>query len=266
MTRVHCVLVAAGSGTRLGARGPKALVELGGEPLLVHALRGLALAGVLDSVIVVAPVDRTDHVRGLASATLAEHGYRGGVDVTAGGATRQASVVAGLAALDTLANPDDDDVVLVHDAARCLTPTDQVRRVVDAVRAGHGAVVPAVPVTDTLKRVADPVLGGVEPVVATVDRSELRAVQTPQGFTIGVLRSAHETGAHRAGDEALAASDDAGLVEALGGPVAVVAGSTAALKVTTPFDLRVAELVLADRGGAADGAGAVDGAVAAVGD
>ncbi|MGC5615468.1 IspD/TarI family cytidylyltransferase [Georgenia sp. Z1491] len=274
MTRVHCVLVAAGSGTRLGARGPKALVALAGEPLVVHALRGLARSGVLDSIVVVAPEGRTSHVRDLAAATLAEHGYAGALDVAAGGATRQGSVVAGLDALEALAAPADDDVVLVHDAARCLTPPDQIRTVVDAVRAGHGAVVPAVPVTDTLKRVGaatgttdgagaggataagsatdGPPAGGAEPVRATVDRAELRAVQTPQGFTARVLRSAHAQGAHRAADEGLAASDDAGLVEALGGVVVVVPGTTAALKITTPWDLRVAGLVLADRAAGQD--------------
>ncbi|MGO1174368.1 MAG: 2-C-methyl-D-erythritol 4-phosphate cytidylyltransferase [Actinomycetaceae bacterium] len=247
MTRAHCVLVAAGSGTRLGARGPKALVELDGEPLLTHALRGLARARVLDAVVVVAPADRLDEVRALASAVLAAEGFAGARAVTPGGATRQGSVVAGLGALESLAAPADDDVVLVHDAARCLTPPEQVRAVVDAVRGGHGAVVPALPVTDTLKRVRPALPDGVEPVDATVDRSELRGVQTPQGFSARVLREAHAQGSHRAADESLAASDDAGLVEALGGEVVLVPGSTAALKVTTAWDLRVASLVLADR-------------------
>jgi 2-C-methyl-D-erythritol 4-phosphate cytidylyltransferase len=164
-----------------------------------------------------------------------------------GGSTRQGSVVAGLTALDDLAAPDGDDVVLVHDAARCLTPGTQIRDVVAAVVGGHGAVIPVVPVTDTLKRVGEASADGTEPVTATVDRAVLRAVQTPQGFTCAVVRGAHEFGVERAGDEALAATDDAGLVEAAGGEVVVVPGSMEALKVTTPWDLRVAELILAGR-------------------
>lgn len=244
---VHCVLVAAGSGTRLGAHGPKALVELGGEPLVTHALRGAARSRVLDSIVVVAPADRIERVREIAVAVLAEEVCTSALGVVAGGSTRQGSVVAGLDELERLARPAPEDVVLVHDAARCLTPPEQIVAVVDAVRAGHGAVVPALPVTDTLKRVGAALPDGVEPVDATVERSELRAVQTPQGFTAGVLRAAHAEGAHRAGDEALAASDDAGLVEALGGEVVIVRGATDALKITTPWDLRVAGLVLADR-------------------
>ena len=135
----------------------------------------------------------------------------------------------------------------MHDAARALTPPETVRRVVAAVRAGHDAVVPALAVTDTVKEIAPagPAGSGVEIVVGTPDRSRLRAVQTPQGFAVAALVRAHELGAARGADEALAASDDAGLVEAAGGRVVVVEGDPLALKVTTPLDLALAELLAA---------------------
>jgi 2-C-methyl-D-erythritol 4-phosphate cytidylyltransferase len=159
------------------------------------------------------------------------------VRVTDGGPTRQASVAAGLA----LARPEDD-VVLVHDAARPLVPPELVQRVVSAVRSGHGAVVPGLPVTDTVKQVRPD--GDAELVTGTPDRSMLRAVQTPQGFARDLLVRAHHTGAERAAAEHLAATDDAGLVEALGEPVHIVPGDAAAFKITTERDLWLASLVL----------------------
>lgn len=145
-----------------------------------------------------------------------------GVDaVVAGGATRSASVRAGLAAV-----PPEAAVVLVHDAARPLAPAEVWHRVIDAVRAGADAAVPAVPVTDTLRAVG----GG------TVDRSRLVAVQTPQGFRAAALRAAHADGGE--------ATDDAALVEAAGGMVALVDGHPAAAKLTTPQDRTVLEAFL----------------------
>ena len=267
---VVAVLTAAGAGTRLGAGGPKALVEIGGRSLLRRAAQGLADSGVVDHLVVTAPgehVERfTAELAGLAGAGV-------GIRVVAGSsASRQASVALGLkAALESCPRAA---VVLVHDAARALTPPETVRRVVAAVRAGHDAVVPALAVTDTVKEVApvgpdgpgDDGVGpagpaptgpgavaaapptaraDVEVVVGTPDRSRLRAVQTPQGFAVAALVRAHELGAARGADEALAASDDAGLVEAAGGRVVVVEGDPLALKVTTPLDLALAELLAA---------------------
>ncbi|PFG39201.1 2-C-methyl-D-erythritol 4-phosphate cytidylyltransferase [Georgenia soli] len=243
------VLTAAGSGTRLGHAVPKGLVELDGEPLVLRAARGLADAGCLGAVVVTVPA-----AEAATFATLFPAGTVPGTDVPVrvvpGGPTRQASVAAGLAALDP-----DVDVVLVHDAARCLTPPSLVRAVEGAVRAGHRAVVPALPVTDTVKRVGTAGVDGAAPVVATVDRSDLRAVQTPQGFDRALLDAAHAAGAHRAADEAVAVSDDAGLVEAVGERVWVVPGDERALKITTPRDLALATLLVRDAGvpsGAAD--------------
>ncbi|ANS80007.1 2-C-methyl-D-erythritol 4-phosphate cytidylyltransferase [Serinicoccus hydrothermalis] len=150
------------------------------------------------------------------------------VAVVPGGAERTDSVSAGLATLRT-----DVGIVLVHDAARAFTPPEVFDRVVHTVRSGHAAVVPALPVTDTVKAVRSH--GDVEIVTGTPDRASLRAVQTPQGFLRETLERAHAqvVGARRH-------TDDAGMVEASGVHVAVVPGHPRAMKVTTPLDLVVA--------------------------
>ncbi|MGH3366100.1 MAG: 2-C-methyl-D-erythritol 4-phosphate cytidylyltransferase [Nocardioidaceae bacterium] len=222
--RTAAIVPAAGRGVRLGSGPPKALREVAGEPLLVHAVRRLWQAAV-DVVVVAAPAGTTDVVRDMLTAAV--DGLR--LEVVEGATTRQASVAAALAALQP-----DVEIVLVHDAARAFTPVDVVERVVASVRAGAPAVVPVIPVADTVKEVS----GGV--VRATVDRSRLRQVQTPQGFSRDVLVRAHA-------DDATEGTDDATLVERLGLPVAVVDGSEQAFKVTRPVDLLVAEALL--RGG-----------------
>jgi 2-C-methyl-D-erythritol 4-phosphate cytidylyltransferase len=174
-------------------------------------------------VIIVGPASYLDQCRDVA-------GSYPGVDVVAGGADRSASVGAGLAALS-----HDDGIVLVHDVARCLAPPDMFGRVIGAVRDGHPAVVPGLPVTDTVK-VVDP--DG--RVLATPDRESLRGIQTPQGFLRGVLEHAH--GYAKA--EVASATDDAGLVEQAGGLVRVVAGDHRALKITSPLDLTLAAALL----------------------
>ncbi|PRZ08164.1 2-C-methyl-D-erythritol 4-phosphate cytidylyltransferase [Isoptericola sp. CG 20/1183] len=231
---------------RLGRDVPKALVDVGGLPMIAHAARALADSGVVDLLVITAPPGRSAEMRAAVGPLDLE------LQVVDGGVTRQASVAAGLARAEP-----GTDVVLVHDAARPLTPPALVRRVVAAVRSGHPAVVPGLPVTDTIKRVAPddgaPVERSaagapvVERVVETPDRSTLRAVQTPQGFERELLVRAHAEGASRAAAEHLAATDDAGLVEALGEPVHVVAGDAAALKITTERDLAVATLLLEER-------------------
>ncbi|WP_083518594.1 2-C-methyl-D-erythritol 4-phosphate cytidylyltransferase [Serinicoccus chungangensis] len=248
---VGIVLVAAGRGTRLGAGRPKALVPVGtgrdARSLVHHALtRALGTTG-LRHVVVVAPPDEaglqamvdavSDAAPSLPGIPRAADGAVGPgpegargvpVAVVPGGAERPDSVAAGLAAL-----PAGLDVVLVHDAARAFTPTPVFDRVVAAVHAGHDAVVPALAVTDTVKQVtAD---GDVERVTATPDRAGLRAVQTPQGFRRATLERAHGQARGEARH-----TDDAGMVEATGGRVAVVPGDPRALKVTTPGDLELA--------------------------
>jgi 2-C-methyl-D-erythritol 4-phosphate cytidylyltransferase len=161
------------------------------------------------------------------TASLASAG--GAVHVLAGGAERTDSVR--LALEYALREIPDTSIVLVHDAARAFTPGEVVRRVVEAVEAGHPAVIPVLPMADTVKQVdADGV------VIATPDRAALRIVQTPQGFTADVLLRAHASG--------IQATDDAGLVERLGVPVTTVEGHANAMKITTPFDLAVAEALL----------------------
>ncbi len=219
------VVPAAGSGVRLGAGVPKALALLDGEPLLAHALRSLSLAPSVDAVVVCAPATALARTR-----RLCEQATGRPVTVVAGGADRQASVARGVAAL-----PEATDVVLVHDAARALVPAELVERVIAAVRAGAGAVVPALPVTDTIKQVRHGLVS------RTVDRADLMAVQTPQGFRKDVLQRAHAAagaGLH---------TDDAGLVERLGEQVVVVTGHPDAVKITTPADVLAAAAILAAR-------------------
>ncbi len=212
---------AAGLGVRLGPGEPKALRELAGEPLLVHAVRMLRSAPSIGPVVVAAPAPDVEAVSRLLAAY--------DVVVVPGGSDRQASVRSALAALEP-----GIELVLVHDAARCLTPRQVIEAVVAALRAGADAVVPVLPIVDTVKHV-----DGVR-VLGTVDRGALRAVQTPQGFRRQVLESAHAAGRS-------AATDDAGLVEALGGRVTTVPGNDEAFKITRPLDLLLAEAVLAAR-------------------
>lgn len=226
--RTAALVPAAGRGERLGPGAPKALRPLGGIPMLVHAVRALAASRIVDLVVVAAPEDSAESV----ASMLAEQSFLAEVVVVTGGDTRQDSVARALLTL-----PDDIDVVLVHDAARPLVPVEVVTAVVAAVRAGHAAVVPGLPVIDTIKRVDE--LGMVE---CTVDRGPLRAIQTPQGFDRQVLQTAHATA-----DLDAAATDDAGLVERLGLPVHVVPGHEEAFKVTTPLDVVIAEAILARR-------------------
>ena len=225
---------AAGRGERLGGGEPKALRRVGGAPLLVHALDGLRRSGAVDVVVVAAPPGYAATVESMLAPAAA--GLR--LVVVEGGETRQQSVAAALATLGP-----DIDTVLVHDAARALTPPDVTTRVVQALRAGAEAVVPVVAVTDTIKKVGHGVVEG------TLDRTFLRAVQTPQGFRRDVLSRAH------AADAAVVAgaTDDASLLEALGVPVAVVAGSDEAFKVTRPLDLLLAEALLRRRADGPDG-------------
>ncbi|MFD7626937.1 2-C-methyl-D-erythritol 4-phosphate cytidylyltransferase [Streptomyces sp. NPDC059851] len=234
--RTAAVIPAAGRGVRLGPGAPKALRALGGTPMLIHAVRAMARSRAVSVVVVVAPADGAAEVRRL----LDEHPLpdRTELLVVPGGDTRQASVAAGLAAL-----PADITSVLVHDAARPLVPVDTVDAVIEAVRAGAPAVVPALPLADTVKEVEPGGAGEPEPVVATPERARLRAVQTPQGFDLATLRRAHETVA-AVGE---GATDDAGMVERLGTTVMVVPGHEEAFKVTRPLDLVLAEAVLARR-------------------
>jgi 2-C-methyl-D-erythritol 4-phosphate cytidylyltransferase len=210
------IVVGAGDGRRLGGDRPKAFVGLGDEVMLAHSVRMLDDHPAVDGIVLVVPEGWEEPATLLADELVA-----GKVAAAvAGGSSRAASVAAGLAAV-----PDDADLILVHDAARPFAKPELVSRVLEALGQADGAV-PGVPLTDTVKRVH----AGV--VVETPDRSQLVAVQTPQGFRADVLRRAHAQA-----DELAAATDCASLVEAAGGRVAVVEGDPANLKVTTPDDL-----------------------------
>lgn len=216
---VAIIVVAAGSGTRLGAAAPKAFVDVAGRPILEHAVLGAAGLGQL---VVVAPASHLAHARDIVERSAV------GADVVAGGATRQASVAAGLAVLEPGIR-----TVLVHDAARAFTPREQIERVIAAVETTGAGVIPALPVSDTIKRVDGDV------VTATVDRSELVQVQTPQGFPRADLERAYSVATAEY-------TDDAALFAADGGAVTTVAGDARAFKITTPADLRRAEQELGD--------------------
>lgn len=219
------VVVAAGSGSRLGGSEPKAFVAVRGVPILERALRGVFDSVEPAHVVVVAPSSHLKAARSIADRVAGA--ASDSVSVVAGDATRQGSVAAGLAAL-----PAGVDTVLVHDAARALTPSGLFDRVARAVRATGGGVIPALPVTDTVKRVgADAV------VLGTVDRSDLVHVQTPQGFPRAELAAAYASATE-------AHTDDAALFAASGRAVTVVEGEARAFKITTPWDLRRAENVL----------------------
>jgi 2-C-methyl-D-erythritol 4-phosphate cytidylyltransferase len=222
---VTVLVPAAGLGTRLGPGGPKALRQLGGVPLLVHAVRRLGQASSVGSVVVAAPVGCVHEVRDLLGAVAVPLGVR--VDVVEGAAERQGSVARALAAA-----PAGFPIVLVHDAARAFAPAALIDRVAAAVRSGHPAVVPVLAVVDTIKQVDES-----GHIVATLDRSVLRAIQTPQGFQRDLLEAAHRAAVD-------AHTDDAGLVEKMGVRVFGVPGDEAALKITRPADLALAELLL----------------------
>ena len=215
MAKVWSIVVAGGAGSRFGDR--KQFSSLGGRPVLEWAVEACRRSSAGVVLVLPADLDDTDH--------------HGADAVVAGGATRADSVRCGLAAV-----PDDAEVIVVHDAARPLASPRLFEAVITAAGAdGVDGAVPGVPPSDTIKAV-----DGAGSVTSTLDRRTLVAVQTPQAFRAGVLRRAHahaDTGA----------TDDAMLVEALGGTVRVVPGEAANLKITDPDDLGAAERLLASR-------------------
>jgi 2-C-methyl-D-erythritol 4-phosphate cytidylyltransferase len=223
--RTAVIVPAAGRGERLGPGAPKALRTLAGQPILLHAVSNLATARDVDLIVVAVPEESVEESRALLV------GIDLPVVIVSGGETRQDSVARALLAL-----PPEVDVVLVHDAARPLVPADVVDRVASAVRGGAEAVIPTLGVIDTVKEVDDDGM-----VSATLDRSRLHAVQTPQGFSRDILQRAHA--ASDGGD----ATDDAGMVERMGVRVTVVPGHEEAFKITRPLDLVLAEAILVRR-------------------
>ncbi len=218
------ILVAAGSGSRLGGEHPKAFVGLGGRPLLAESLERLDLSDWVDAIVVAAPPEWEEPTILLAEELVASTVAA----VVTGGATRAESVRNALAEV-----ADDALVVLVHDAARPLVDDAVVERVLGGLAQGVDGVVPGLPLSDTIKRVAKGV------VVETVPREELVAVQTPQAFLADRLRAAY------AGD-LTGATDCASLVERAGGRIGVVAGDPRLTKVTTADDLALVGRLLAE--------------------
>jgi 2-C-methyl-D-erythritol 4-phosphate cytidylyltransferase len=214
------VIAAAGSGERLGAGGPKAFVDIAGRPMLEWSLEAFRSAETIGQIVVAAPPEAQDRVAGL------------GVIAVAGGEHRSESVANALGSCDA-------DIVVVHDAARPLVSPGLIDAVVEELAAEDGAagVIAAAPVSDTVKQANE---SGV--VERTLDRSGLWAVQTPQAFRAQDLRDALTDA-----DSLPGATDDAMLVEGRGGRVLIHASSPDNLKVTTPFDLRVAELLLSEQ-------------------
>jgi 2-C-methyl-D-erythritol 4-phosphate cytidylyltransferase len=217
--RAAAVIVAGGAGTRLGGHVRKQYLQVGGEPVLLRAIRPFLHHPHITSVVVVLPREDVEHPPvWLASLDVA---------IVAGGAERGDSVLNGLLAL-----PEDVTHVLIHDGARPFVFIDTIDRVLDAC--AEGGAIAAVPVTDTIQQVDR---DGV--ITATPDRAALWQAQTPQGFPRSALLDAY----HRARVDGVAATDDAGLYAHYVGPVRVVMGAYANLKVTRPEDLRIAEAI-----------------------
>jgi 2-C-methyl-D-erythritol 4-phosphate cytidylyltransferase len=223
--RVVAVVVAAGSGTRLGGKVPKALLSVGGRPLVVVAVEGALASPMISSVIVAAPPGFESQVREACASLV------GSVVVVTGGDTRQRSVASGMDAADAGA-----DVVVVHDAARPFASAVLFASVVEAVRAGADAAVPVLPLVDTVKRIRDGSIVGTEP------RDELALAQTPQACRAQLLRDALA----KADEAGLDFTDDAGLLEWAGASIRTVAGEPRNFKVTTPEDLARADRILGD--------------------
>ena len=212
---VAVIIPAGGSGERLGAKIPKALVQLAGKTLIEHAVS--QMAPVASQIIVAAPAGFEEQFQQILGSE---------VTVVTGGLTRTLSVKKALAHVDK-----SNEYILVHDAARALASTDLALRVIDSLRAGEEAVIPGLPVVDTIKRIDSD-----NYVTKTPTRSKLRAIQTPQGFLRKVLVKAH--------DSADDVTDDAGLVEDRGVDVKVILGEDRALKITTMSDLAIAHKIL----------------------
>jgi 2-C-methyl-D-erythritol 4-phosphate cytidylyltransferase len=219
------LVVAAGSGERLGAGLPKAFVELGGRPMLAWTMRALSGAASIDRAIVAAPPGyeaRVEAIAAEAAPSLAQ-------SVATGGGSRSESVA------NALAMAGAESVVAVHDAARPLVRAELFDRCVSEVeRAGCVAAVAATPVTDTIKQIGDDLK-----IVTTLDRSRLWAAQTPQVFELEALRDALADA-----DDLASVTDEAQLIERGGGEVRIVEAPADNIKVTTPADLQLAELLL----------------------
>jgi 2-C-methyl-D-erythritol 4-phosphate cytidylyltransferase len=230
MPEAIAILVAGGSGSRIGSRTPKQFLPLLGKPLLAHTIDRFRASGVVRSLVLVLPRDGFAGYRREMEAHLSAEPS---VEVVPGGRSRQESVSEGLGAIAT----SYEGLVAVHDGARPAVPPALIVRVVEA--AADGGAIAALPVVETLKEVTEELL-----IRRTVDRDRFYRAQTPQCFPCAVLRRALE----RAREDGFQGTDEAALVERLGVAVRVVLGSEENLKVTTPQDLARAEYYLRGAG------------------
>lgn len=221
---VVAVLVAAGLGTRYGGPTPKPALRLTGRALVSLSIEAMAAGGCTHAVVVTSP-DTLKHVRSALAASPIP------VSITTGGSSRQESVGKGIEFIAQTPELAGTEVVLVHDAVRPMVPAHVVTAVIDAVRGGAEAVAPALPVVDSIRQVA------ADGSTAPVDRSSLRAIQTPQGFPYEVIRESHR----RLAEGSLQVTDDLSCAEASGHTVTLVEGSRLAMKITEPTDMTVAK-------------------------
>ena len=221
MARVTVIIVAAGEGQRYGA--PKQFVPLAGKPVLEWCLESFETHVQVAKIILVliSDVQKIDYMERYKKVT----------HVIPGGAHRQDSVFAGFNLID----PSETDYVLIHDGVRPLVSHDLISRVIQAVKQS-GAAIPVIPIEDTVKLIQG------DKILETLDRTKIRRVQTPQGFSYQVLKMALS----RARDEEYYGTDEAALVERMGGEVFLVDGDPKNIKITTPEDLRIAEALSED--------------------
>ena len=233
--KVFVIIPAAGLGTRMAAssttrRAPKQFLSLGGQPILVLALRAFLQVESIERIFVAVRKSEIERVQ----AQLREHRLQQKISVVEGGDTRQESVRNALRLLPA----DDDDIVLVHDAVRPLIDPATIERTIEAVERHHAAIV-ALPAVDTIKQVERTADGAI--ITSTIPRERIVLAQTPQGFRCGIFRRAVQA----ADADGFAGTDEASLVERLGIEVAVVPGSPRNFKITQPGDLALAEFYLA---------------------
>jgi len=223
---IAAVIVAAGKGVRMGSGKPKQYLRLGGKPILIRTLDCFLSCSAIDTIILVIAQNEIEAVRSLL---LSSHAINKKLDLVVGGDCRRASVFNGLQAIEAR-----EGIVLIHDGVRPLASKGLIEECIQGARR-WGACIPALVVNDTLKQVDDENL-----VQSTVPRRGLRLVQTPQAFELSLIRKAHQ----QAATEDWQVTDDASLIERLGGKVKVIPGMMENIKITTPEDLQLAEILL----------------------
>lgn len=227
--KAAAVIAAGGTGTRMNSGIPKQFLEIAGKPILLHTVEHMSSVGEIDRIIIALP---PEHIS-VAEEILARHPIRPEVRCVSGGANRQESVHNGVSQL-----VPDPDVIMVHDAVRPLCDRDLIMRVLDTAWE-KGAAIPGLPATETIQRVSR-----TGRVLATPPREELYAIQTPQAFHAGILKSALE----KASREGFLGTDESSVVRWAGHPVTVVPGSPENIKITRPLDLELAEILLSNKG------------------